>query len=94
MVGNRPLHIGSRRSVYKAMRGIVVDINAEMQTEGLPQWTPYTPYSLRHTCATRWREMGIEYKVIAKWLGNSKEITSRIYTHVREHYEMTDGCQQ
>lgn len=48
--------------------------------------TAFVLYSLRHTCATRWIEAGVDDYTVAKWLGHSGVVMVWRYAHpTREH---------
>ena len=40
-----------------------------------------TPHTLRHTAATWMVQRGILFEMVAKFLGNSKEMVERVYGH-------------
>lgn len=40
-------------------------------------------HSLRHTCASRLLESGVDLKIVKEWLGHSSIATTDIYTHLQ-----------
>lgn len=42
---------------------------------------PFVLYDLRHTCATRWAQAGIDLPTIAKWLGHNNLRSVQKYVH-------------
>ena len=40
-----------------------------------------TPHVLRHTAATWMVQRGVPFEMVAKFLGNSKEMVERVYGH-------------
>lgn len=46
------------------------------------QWEDLSPHKLRHTCATRLLEAGVDIRVVKEWLGHTNIQTTVKYTHV------------
>lgn len=70
--GETPLSYSEARRLYKKFQEIM----------DIPQ---YTPHDFRDTCATEWRENGMDLDVIARMLGHSKtETTEKRYVKYRE----------
>ncbi|MEX1828930.1 tyrosine-type recombinase/integrase [Luteibacter sp. CQ10] len=49
-------------------------------------------HSLRHTCASRLLESGVDLKIVKEWLGHSSIATTDIYTHLQTK-QLTSAAQ-
>jgi len=63
------------REFYKILDKIGVDKNE------------YSPYSMRHSFATRCYERGIDPKMVSKWMGHTNLAMTNHYTHIMNDHE-------
>ena len=81
-------NLGDNDKVFTATRDVLNDELRRILTRiSVENPKIYSLYSMRHTVHTRLNEMGVDVKTIAKWLGNSPEIATRVYIKVMPEHE-------
>ena len=80
-------HVGIRTEgllVTTRSGSVVTPSNFRRAWERARQNKTWTPYDLRHTCATNWLRANIDIRIIANWLGHAPSVLLDVYAGAME----------
>ena len=80
-------HVGTRTEgllVTTRSGSVVTPSNFRRAWERARQNKTWTPYDLRHTCATNWLRANIDIRIIANWLGHAPSVLLDVYAGAME----------
>ena len=77
-------HIICRLLVTTRSGSVVTQSNFRRAWERARGNKTWTPYDLRHTCATNWLRANIDIRIIANWLGHAPSVLLDQYAGAME----------